>query len=154
MVMLGPLRRRRLQFEGPSAAARIGYGINRRCQNILGAEAQRLERTWNVAAWEITHLGSCHLGKKTLGKWPLRKNPFGKVPNIGQTKLYGKVVKIGDCHFARRVTRNYDYSPFRQVVKTCLHLNPWDVNNYYLRENFSSQLLVFRSKMVQFIMQA
>ena len=38
-VRLGPLRRSRLQWGRPSAA------------------------TGEVAAWEITHLGSCHLGK-------------------------------------------------------------------------------------------
>ena len=39
---------------------------------------------WEVAAWEIAHLGSCHFGKypwevATWGKL------FGKVPNIFTT---------------------------------------------------------------------
>ena len=58
-VRLGPLRRRRLQW----------------------GQARRLGRTWEVAAWEIAHLGSCH-----LGKYPWKVNAwekaFGKVPNI------------------------------------------------------------------------
>jgi len=44
----------------------------------VGGRALRLGQVWNVAVWEIAHLGSCHLGKyawevasceKPLGKY-------------------------------------------------------------------------------------
>ena len=55
---------------GPSAAARTGWEPS----------AAAID-DWEVAAWEIAHLGSCHLGKYTweLATW---ENAFGKVPKI------------------------------------------------------------------------
>ena len=55
------------QARGPSTAARVGYG----------GRALRLGQTWEVASWEILHLGSCHLGKYPweVAGW---KRPFGK----------------------------------------------------------------------------
>ena len=43
--------------------------------------ALRLGQTWEVAAWEIAHLGSCHLGKY---RWEVAtwEKSFGKLPNI------------------------------------------------------------------------
>ena len=39
-----------------------------------------------VAAWEISHLGSCHFGNCHLGSRPW-ENEFGKVPNTFETTL-------------------------------------------------------------------
>jgi len=57
---------------GPSTAAKTGWG-----------QALRLGQTWEVAAWEIPHLGSCHLGKYPweVDTW---EKFFGKVPNINK----------------------------------------------------------------------
>ena len=68
-VRLGPLMRRRLQW-GPSAAVRMGYGDKRRGYNRRGRWL-RLGQTWEVAAWEIVHLGSFHLGKILCESTPL-----------------------------------------------------------------------------------
>ena len=49
--------------------------------NCNWGRALRLEQTWEVATWEIAHLGCCHLGKYPwkVATW---ENAFGKVPNI------------------------------------------------------------------------
>ena len=41
---------------------------------------------WEVAAWEIAHLGSCHLEKYPweVAAW---EKAFGKVPNIAKNNL-------------------------------------------------------------------
>ena len=47
-------------------AERCGlYGLEGRTLRIEQAwgRALRLGQTWEVAAWEIAHLGSCHVGK-------------------------------------------------------------------------------------------
>ena len=69
-VRLGPLRRRRLQWE----AERRGY-------NRLLGWALWLGQTWEVAAWEIARLGSFYLGKYPweVATW---EKYFGKVPNV------------------------------------------------------------------------
>lgn len=36
-------------------------------------QALLLGQTWEVASWEIDHLGSCHVSKITLGGWCLEK---------------------------------------------------------------------------------
>mgnify|MGYP000929313377 CR=1 FL=1 len=43
----------------------------------------RLGQTWEVAAWEIAHLGSCHLGKYPweVATW---EKSFGKLPIINR----------------------------------------------------------------------
>ena len=48
---------------------------------IAGGRALRLGQTWEVAVWEIAHLGSCYLGKYPWYVATLEK-AFGKVPNI------------------------------------------------------------------------
>ena len=67
---------------------------------------------WEVAAWEISRLGSCHLGKypwevtaweNTLGKLPLGKIPLGKYPweVTAWEKAFEKVPNI--CIQCRRL---------------------------------------------------
>ena len=55
---------------GPSAAARQA-----------GGRLLRLGQPWEVATWEIAHLGSCNLGKYPweVATW---EKSFGKVPSI------------------------------------------------------------------------
>ena len=68
--------------------------------NRIGGRAPRLDHArggasaaartfWEVAAWEIAHLGSCHMGKE---------NAFGKVPNIFFT------TKAKNCFIALKCT--------------------------------------------------
>ena len=52
-VMLGPMRHHRLQW-GAKRCGQDGLGADRRGQNKL---ALLLGRTWEAAAWLITHLG-------------------------------------------------------------------------------------------------
>ena len=58
----------------PCGQDRLGYRAPR--LEHAGGRALQLGETWEVAAWEIAHLGSFHLGKYS---W---ENSFEKVPNI------------------------------------------------------------------------
>ena len=79
-VRLGPLRRRRLQW-GPSVAACMGQGAERRGQNRVEADCCCAART---------DLGSCRLGNCRFGKLPLGKNPLGKYLTLEKRELEGE----------------------------------------------------------------
>ena len=71
----------------PAEAPQAAMGAKGCSQDGLGGRSPQIEQAgglllrlgqnWEVAAWEITHLGSCHW-EKTHGKLPLGKNPLGK----------------------------------------------------------------------------
>ena len=65
----------------PSEAPKAAMRAERRGWVGLGGRALYLGQTWEVAAWEIAHLGSNRLGKYPweVVTW---KKSFGKVPNI------------------------------------------------------------------------
>ena len=105
-VRLGPLRRRRLQW----GAERCGWdGLRGRAPRLeqAGGRELRLGKTWEVAAWEITHLASCHLGKYPweIATW---EKSFGKVPNIDRYTLvfnsiiFGTFSTDGFCRLDRQ----------------------------------------------------
>ena len=64
---IGSLRRRRVQWR-PRAAARMDYWGRALWLEQAGGRLPRLLQTWEVAAWEILHLGSCHLRKYSWEK--------------------------------------------------------------------------------------
>jgi len=67
---------------GQITVARMGFKEN--IINYLRKLLLGKMYIWEVAAWEIPHLGSCHLGKYPweVAAW---EKAFGKVANINKT---------------------------------------------------------------------
>ena len=60
------------------------------------AASQRAQpNLWEVAAWEIAHLGSCLMGNCHLGRRPWEK-AFGKVPNTVSNYSYKYICSLYD----------------------------------------------------------
>ena len=89
----------------PSEAPQAAIETERCGQDGLGGRALRLVQTWEVAAWEIAHLGICPLGKYP---WEVAAlgNAFMKVPKIdlpilNLSGIINPKVYIVDIKFSR-----------------------------------------------------
>ena len=87
-----------------TTSQRLGYasdvpqGAERRGQTVGGGLALRLGQTWEVAAWEIAHLGSFATWENTIRKLPLVHGAcdmlFKNIPNSPFFKRLNKIRQV------------------------------------------------------------
>ena len=78
---------------GGGRTLRLGWDSGRAPRlELEGGRVLRLGQIWEVAAWEIAHLGSCQLGKYPceVATW---EKSYGKVPNIYYSRKDGGTLR-------------------------------------------------------------